>query len=253
MKPVRRRWTMRRTFKSHLPAQMFPKPITQPVVCPASQYLSRSFCDPKSLVPSEKKQGRSQFSLYLFRSVNPCVIFTQKKLRVNSFEMSQIQDHSRSCYIKGTNEFTLEKNSSVDEFTLDRENSPFDESTLDKNSSVDEFTLDKNSSVDEFTQSRIHRLMNSLSRGVIGWWIHSGQEFIGWWIHSVEDSSVDESTLDENSSVDESTMDNYLSVLSMHHDLSDLGSLVLIQSIPNKHNRFEIYNQKLYKACRCHK
>ena len=58
---------------------------------------------------------------------------------------------------KRTNEFTLEKNSSVDEFTLDRENSPFDESTLDKNSSVD-----------EFTQSRIHRLMNSLSQEFVG-------------------------------------------------------------------------------------
>ena len=156
-----------------------------------------------SQIPCSQWKKARQISVFIvpIQVCQPMCNFHKKK-KLSEF----FWDVPMNSLWKRTNEFTLEKNSSVDEFTLDRENSPFDESTLDKNSSVD-----------EFTQSRIHRLMNSLSQEFvgwwihsgqefIGWWIHSGQEFIGWWIHSVEDSSVDESTLDENSSVDESTI-----------------------------------------------
>ena len=117
--------------------------------------------------------------------------------------------------------------------------------------------------------TRIHWLMNSLwTRIHRGWWIHSGQEFIAFDESTLDkDSSVDESILDKDSSVcestrdknssfdestpyknssfdestlskvlsvDECTLDKDLSTFLMRHDLSDLGSLILIRIIPNK-------------------
>ena len=88
-------------FKSHLQAQIFPKPVSQPIVCSVpicSPFVIPSPSDPNFSAPNplrvpsgKEKQGKFQATFILFRSlelasaikviVNPCIIYKQTRVR----------------------------------------------------------------------------------------------------------------------------------------------------------------------------